>query len=371
VKPDRIVIDPGLEDDPLVRKIVDRYPDASVTDDRRFWLADPAFLDGDVLVRMKRVLRLSGRRDDFSRRCPGQRGMLCCSYHVIDSVLGCPADCQYCILQSVLGDIPITVNVRIDDIFHDLETYLDRRQGAFTRIGTGELSDSMMLEEVTEFAARAVRFFSRRTDGVLELKTKSAEVDALTDLDPRGGTIVSFSLSPQRMIDLFESGTSSLDARIEAASLLASRGYLLGFHFDPIILHTTWGSDYAAVVEALTGAVDPEDVVWVSLAAFRYTQGLERMIRERFPLSTLLTGEFTRCRDGKFRYPDEVRVKAYRMLLDLLEPWSGEAGVCVYFCMESPDVWSTVTGEVPSAGELAAALDRRAGALASTRGHAV
>lgn len=371
MKPDRIVIDPGLEEEPLVRRILDRYPDTSVSDDRRFWLADPSFLDGDVLAGMKRTLRLSGRRDGFSRRCPGQRGMLCCSYHVIDSVLGCPADCQYCILQSVLGDIPITVNVRIDDIFHDLETYLDRRQGAFTRIGTGELSDSMMLEEVTEFAARAVGFFSRRTDGVLELKTKSAEVDALTDLDHHGGTIVSFSLSPQRMIDLFENGTSSLDARIEAASLLTSRGYPLGFHFDPIILHTTWGSDYAGIIETLSGAIDPEDVVWVSLAAFRYTQGLERMIRERFPLSTLLTGEFTRCRDGKYRYPEEVRVRAYRMLLDLLEPWCSGAGVRVYFCMESPDVWSAVTGKVPSAGELAGALDRRARALTSARRHAV
>jgi spore photoproduct lyase len=371
VNPERIVVDPGLEREPLGRRILDRYRDVPAGPDRRFWLDDPAFLEGDVQARLKRVLRLSGRRGGFARRCPGQRGMLCCSYHVIDHVLGCPADCQYCILQTVLENLPVTVNVRHDDLFRGLAAYLDRRAGRFTRIGTGELSDSLMLEEITGFARRAVGFFARRPDAVLELKTKSAGVDALAALDPRGGTIVSFSLSPARMIDRYERGTSRLDDRIAAASRLASRGYPIGLHFDPLILEGGWENEYGRVIEALAGAVDPGDVAWVSIAAFRFTPGLERRVRERFPLSGLLAGSFVRGRDGKLRYPDDVRVRAYRLLLDLLEPWRGKSRVCVYFCMESEGVWEAVTGRAPTAAELAAALDRRAGELARVRGHPV
>ncbi len=368
MKPERIILDPGLEKEPVVRDILDRFPGVPVGEDRRFWLDDPAFLEGDVQANMKRILRLSGRRDGFARRCPGQRGMLCCSYHVIDSVLGCPADCRYCILQSVLGDLPVTVNVRQDHIFRDLEAFLDRRGRAFTRIGTGELSDSLMLDELTGFARRAVRFFSLRPEAVLELKTKSAAVDGLEALDHRGGTIVSFSLSPGRMITRYERGTSSLEERISAASRLAACGYPVGFHFDPIIIDGGTGTGCAGVVEKLIEVIDPGDVAWVSFAAFRYTSALERMIRERFPASGLLAGEFVRSPDGKFRYPPDIRAGVYRRLYDQLEPWRGEYGVPVYFCMESSGVWESVTGGSPTAAELAAALDRRARDLARRRG---
>jgi len=367
MRPDLVIIGEDLENDGSVTEVLERLGDIDVRSSPRFWLNEPGYLEGDLQANMKRVLRFSGRAADLARSCPGQRGMLCCSYHVFDSVLGCPADCQYCILQDVLRDLPITVNVRTGEILSELGRYLDAHRDRFIRIGTGELSDSLMLESVTHFAEKAVPFFADQCRAVLELKTKSADVEVLEGLEHGGRTILSMSLNPQMMIDRYEKGTSSLDARIGAAARCISWGYPVGFHFDPILFERDWEVEYTGVVEKLKCAIDPERVAWISLGAFRFTGNLAAVIRERFPRSGLLSGEFVRYRDGKFRYPEELRVEGYRSLWNRLKSWSDDFPV--YFCMESPAVWERVTGEpAPTAQELSRALDERAAALAGISG---
>lgn len=289
--------------------------------------------------------------------------MLCCSYFVLDVVLGCPADCHYCILQDVLSNLPVTINADIQGILDELAGFLATRKNVFTRIGTGELSDSLMLDGITHFAERAVPFFAGQPHAVLELKTKGSSVDVLAQLEGRGRTIVSMSLAPQVLIDRYENGTALLGKRIEAASRCVSWGYPVGFHFDPIILENGWEEAYAGVVDRLRGEVDPSRVAWVSMGAFRFTGKLARIIRERFPTSGLLAGEFERCGDGKFRYPEAFRSSAYRVIYEALRSWSDEFPV--YLCMESPSVWETVTGSTPPpARSLSALLDDRARHLA-------
>jgi len=367
MRPDLVIIGKEFASDDSVTEVLDRLRGVEVRSSSRFWLTDPAYLEGDYQANMKRVLRLSDRAGDLARNCPGQRGMLCCSYHVFDSVLGCPADCHYCILQDVLRDLPITVNVKTGEILSNLSRYLDSRSDRFTRIGTGELSDSLMLESVTHFAEKTVPFFADQSRAVLELKTKSADVGVLEGLVSRGRTIVSLSLNPQVMIDRYESRTATLDERIKASSQCVSWGYPVGFHFDPILLEDGWESSYAEVVEKLKGAIDPGNVAWVSLGAFRFTGKLAAVIRERFPGSGLLAGGFAKCSDGKYRYPEELRVRAYKLLWEKLKSWSDDFPV--YLCMEAPAIWEGATGErAPTPAELSRILDERAQSMSTIRG---
>jgi spore photoproduct lyase len=359
MNPEAIIIEEDIRGEEFTRRLLAELEGVEVKSDPRFWLSDVRFIEGDCQANMKKVIRLSRRTKDLARRCPGQRGMLCCSYFVLDLALGCPADCHYCILQDVLQDLPITINANVDEILDDLQDFLTARGGSFTRIGTGELSDSLALEGLTHFAERLVPFFSRQQNAVFELKTKWSDVALLEGIDARGRTIVSMSLAPQQIIDSYERGTSPLAERLRAASQCSSWGYPVGFHLDPVILEGDWKSAYAAVIEDLRGSVDSSDIAWISLGAFRFTGKLERVIRERFPGSGLLSGEFVRCSDGKFRYPEVLRSRAYRFLYEMIRSWSGDFPV--YLCMESPHIWEEVTGdEPPSPATLSSMLDARA-----------
>ncbi|MFQ6104084.1 MAG: radical SAM protein [Candidatus Glassbacteria bacterium] len=363
MKPEAIIIEDGLRSEGLAGSILQNLDGVKVKTDPRFWLTDVKYLEGDFQSHMKKVLRLSGRKGGFIRSCPGQRGMLCCSYFVLDTILGCPADCHYCILQDVFRDLPITINVDTDAIFREIQEFLSSRS-AFTRIGTGELSDSLLLEDITHFAERAVTFFSTVPGAILELKTKGARVGLLERLDGKGRTVVSMSLAPQHVIDVYESGTASLAERIESSALCASWGYPVGFHFDPILLEGDWEGAYTGIVSDLKEIIDPGNVAWVSMGAFRFTRRLVAVIRERFPGSGLLAGEFVKCSDGKYRYPFKIRTRAYRLLYEKLKSWSSQFPV--YLCMESPRVWMEMTGESPpSPAGLSSMLDERAMYLAN------
>ena len=73
------------------------------------------------------------------------------------------------------------------------------------------------------------RFFFH--NAMLELKTKSDCVDLILDAEHRGRTVVSWSLNTEYIINHEESGTASLQRRLDAMKKVHDSGYLLGLHF--------------------------------------------------------------------------------------------------------------------------------------------
>ena len=180
---------------------------------------------------------------------------------------------------------------------------------------------------------------------ILELKTKSANIDSLLGLDHRGKTVVSWSLNPPGRIEKEEMRTASLKERIGAARRCQEKGYPLGFHFDPILYYEGWEEDYQETIRQLFGQIDPKKVVWVSLGGFRYPHQLKAIAEERFPKTEIFLGELFPGRDGKFRYLKEIRVDMYRKMAGWLR--EADPGLFIYLCMESEEVWEKVFGWAP------------------------
>jgi spore photoproduct lyase len=126
-------------------------------------------------------------------------------------------DCSYCVLQGYLNNPFLTVYTNWEDLLQEIDDFLSSRDQPFLRLGTGELSDSLALESIFPFSQFLIPFFAERHNGILELKTKSANVNPLLNLDHRGKTIVSWSLNPPKMIEREERRTAPLKERIAAA----------------------------------------------------------------------------------------------------------------------------------------------------------
>jgi spore photoproduct lyase len=190
-----------------------------------------------------------------------------------------------------------------------------------------------------------VPFFSGKKNGVLELKTKSAEVARLLPLTHRGRTILAWSLNPLEIIKTEEKRTASLKDRIEAAKACQGRGYPVGFHFDPMIHYKDWEKGYQETVSDLFSRVDSKGVVWISLGGFRYPPQLKNIAKERFPETRVFLGELFPGRDAKFRYLEEIRIEMYRKMAGWLK--EADPDLFIYLCMESPEVWESVFGWAP------------------------
>jgi spore photoproduct lyase len=353
-----IYVEKSCGDDPYVAEIVERAGLGSTLISEKDMRS---LLDGEypaTLNEGKKTLLLCRNYGEFLKDCPGTRGYRCCDYRVINVGLGCPMDCVYCILQAYLNNPYLSFFINVEDLFAELRKKLDRFDGRVMRIGTGEFTDSMALDRITGMSRRLVEFFGKQKKGVLELKTKSAYVDNLEGLKHGNRTIVAWSLNSEYIVRSQEIRAASIDQRLQAASQCLEWGYDCAFHFDPIIAYPGWEDGYHEVVSTLFEKIPADRIRWISLGAFRYLPALKKIAAERFPQSQIFHHEFIEGMDDKIRYFRFLRVKLYKKIYHEIRNRC-DPRTCIYFCMESDEVWRDVMGYTPEEkGGIPAMLDR-------------
>jgi spore photoproduct lyase len=274
------------------------------------------------------------------RDCPGTKNHICCGYKTIDLVEGCILSCSYCILKSYINSPDIKITKDYDYILAQVNEAIDTERNHVLRFGTGELSDSLALDRRYQLNKPLVQFFGEKRKALLELKSKWAHIEHLRQyLNPF--TIISFSLTPQSVINKEEKRTSPLYKRLKAAKRAQDSGCYVGLHLDPIIVYPGFEKDYEYLINDIGRILDLERVIWVSLGLLRFPPRLFDEFMEK-GRKDLLFGEFVRGEDGKFRYVKAERIKIYTMLHNQLKRW--QSNLFVYLCMERADVWKTVTG---------------------------
>jgi spore photoproduct lyase len=346
-----VYVDPALEASPVVQRIRQGIGDVpwQVGADLDQMIQEVISYQTDPLSAGKGILFIRPFPGRLVKTCPGTTKHICCGYKTINVLTNCPMDCAYCILQGYLNNPCLTLYPDFGKVFGEIEATLTSNPHRIFRFGTGELGDSLILDKIIGFAAEAVPFFAAQGNAVLELKTKSAEVEHLLSLDHGGKTVISWSLNPPQVIEQEEHGAASLDARLEAARLCADAGYPLGFHFDPLISYPGWEEDYRGVVDLLFAKINPEHVMWVSLGALRLPPALKQVAERRFPHSRIFSGELVPGEDGKLRYIKPLRIKLYRRMAEWLR--AHDQGLFIYLCMERRDVWQEVFGTTPGSTE--------------------
>lgn len=346
--PGRLIVDARVAETPLARRVLERWPGEppQIVGDVAP-IIEQARREKDALTRGKRTLLITRRKGPFLSLCQGMTGRhrACCAYRILNVVENCPLDCSYCILQHYLDNPLLVLNANLEGLADEIAGARRSSRDPLLRIGTGELGDSLALDRLTGLSLDLMRIVEPFDDVVLELKTKTVEIENLLSVATPPNVIVSWSLNAPRHIAAEEIGAPPLEARLKAARRCQEHGYRLGFHFDPLIHSPNWQQDYRAVVAALFEHVDPSRVVWISLGALRFPPAMKRTIEERFPESTITSGELVPSWDGKLRYFRPIRAAMYRRMVR----WIAERapGVTIYLCMESPQMWEDVFGSAP------------------------
>jgi DNA repair photolyase len=124
-----------------------------------------------------------------------------------------------------------------------------------TSLGVGiDCSDSLLYEGVTGYARSLIPLFAAEKTNPhgrkLVLLTKSANVRYLEGL-PTQDTVVSFSLNPQAVADVFEGKypdglrvTPAIQERLAASGLAAGLGFETRWRIDPIVPIEGWEDCY-------------------------------------------------------------------------------------------------------------------------------
>ena len=352
-----LYIDTGLEDHPTAVEFSRRLGlEANIVNGRTN-LFKSLKQSEDVQSLGKQILLLTRNKGAFIKECPGTRDYLCCGYQILHFGAYCTMDCSYCILQSYFHPPLLHYFINHDDLLDELDQKLAKP--VVQRFGTGEFTDSLIWEAWSDLTTQLIQRFASQAHSVLELKTKTVDIDHLKHLDAKRKTIVSWSLNTPHVISTQERGTASLKARLRAAARCQAWGYPLAFHFDPMVIYPECEKAYHDVVQLIFEHISPENVVWISLGTMRFMPALKAIIEQRYPNSDIVYGEFIPGLDGKMRYFKPLRIDLYAKMVGWIREQAPE--VTTYLCMEDDAVWAQSHGFVPKSGEgLADMLDHAA-----------
>ena len=306
-------------------------------------------MSAEQFNKSKKNLLLCSFKGNFFKRCPGARpGLICCNYFVLNLGQHCEMDCSYCYLQDLINFPFVTIYTNIEDALDELSRMADgKMKNHKLRIGTGEITDSLSLDDISLHSVRLLDYFTKYPHWTLEFKTKSANIKNFVHKKHIGNIIVSWSLNPQYVIEKEEHGTAGLSERLNAGRLCRDKGFPIAFHLDPVIYHKEWKNNYSDMVQKITSLFQPKEVSHISLGALRFQPRQRHLMRERFGMRSLVTrGEYFKNTDGKLRYDSHLRQKMFHFIFSEFKKHSSDWNL--FLCMENKESWLTVANNLPT-----------------------
>ncbi len=326
-EPENIFVEEDVSESKLALRARALFPKAKITIIKPKEQAGSADYSG-----RKNNLVIIKERFDFLKPCPCTSNANCCGYNLVNLGFGCVYDCHYCFLQQYQNLHAIVLPANIEDFLEKIKTArFNKGIFPYIRIGSGEFTDSLLFDDITQYSANIVNFFRGREE-YFEFKTKSANIANLLKIGSAPNIVIGWSVNPLQIIKESEPLTASLEERLNAAAQVAAHGYKTAFHFDPVILHDNWKQNYADVVEQISQKAPSQSIMWFSIGTLRFNRELKKFIESRFLENTILDEEFALDFDGKMRYEAARRKEVYQYLGNLLRQKFPKA--FVYFCME-------------------------------------
>ena len=261
--------------------------------------------------------------------------------------LGCKGSCVYCYLRGTLwrqkGPVLFmdkeATERRIDKWLKNDSSYV---------LNTGELCDSLCWDEETGFVEMAVPMFERQDRHTLLLLSKFGYVDSLVRVaktlrKPITQTIASWSLAPPGICQRFESGTSSVLRRLDAAEAAQRAGYRIRLRIDPMIPIDGWEEEFCKLAEMiLIVGLRPERV---TLGSLRFKPRTARLVEASGSLGEELISFLTEDVEfGRYRVAESIRARMYTLMADSLRQRLPDTEIAL--CKESEAFrnWLGMTG---------------------------
>ena len=250
------------------------------------------------------------------------------AHYQLPLVSGCMGQCEYCYLNTQLGDKPfIRIHVNTDEILEQATKYTNERLPQITIFEGSATSDPVPVEPYTHSLAKCITYFGANDHTRFRFVSKYTDIDSLINLPHNNHTEIRFSLNTQTIIDSYEHATASAPLRIQAACKLAASGYPIGFLIAPVFIYPNWKEEYKALLLELKSQL-PDNLshpLIFEIITHRYTLRAKGRIEQIFPETTLPMIEAERQFKygqfgyGKYLYPKEQMTEVKNFFKQILE----------------------------------------------------
>ncbi len=129
-------------------------------------------------------------------------------------------------------------------------------------------------------------------------------------------TILSWSVNPPEVCEVFEENVPSLDKRLEAMSRVVSAGYPVRAVMMPIIPIEGWQDIYSAFISRLIESVPIQLLTLGGVCIYR---GARKLMERKMGLDNAISSNIEdvsrRVGDGRARYSQALRIEVYSLII--------------------------------------------------------
>jgi spore photoproduct lyase len=335
---EKIYIESSVKKNPRAKKIIEKFPKALVQEIEKI---------EDIFARVKRPylqkreelnLFLGEKKGQLVKDAPDAYGLSGEPHYYFIHAYNCIYECNYCYLQGYFDSPDLVLFLNHEDICKEIEDIAreNYKEGNSSWFHAGEFSDSLALSHLTGELPIYHELFSKLSFAKLELRTKSANIKEIAQLEPKDNIIITFSLSPADKIKNNDLKTPSLKARLQAIKTLADLGHPIGIHFDPVVFDENFTDKYNELIKDMLEILPESSLEYISVGVVRFTKDVYTQVQKNYPESELLSNELVKSFDGKIRYNRPMRLWILSTIKDLLLK-SNISEEKIYLCMEDED----------------------------------
>lgn len=225
--------------------------------------------------------------------------------------LNCIYDCEYCFLKWAFETEHMVFFVNYDDIKTQIDTTIQKLQKQWITediwFYSSDYSDIQWMDTISWFNNEFISFFEEYDWVKMEIRTKSGNIGSLLELwyTPKN-TEIAFSLNPQELITRYETGTASLEKRIQAMNTLLERGFKVWIRLLPLLPVKNYREIYGEFLRELWKQINT-DLIYSSFAAgLLFTREDYKVMLKKYPTLDIL--HYLQLKDDNFyREAREVR----------------------------------------------------------------
>jgi spore photoproduct lyase len=178
--------------------------------------------------------------------------------------------------------------------------------------------DSLALESVTRFVREFLPFFQKHKKAVLELRTKSINVDELLNHEVIPNCVVAYSFTPENISQKLEHGVPPVKKRIQTIKSLAEKGWRVGIRLDPLIYHEGYQKYYSKLIQEIFYTISVESIHSVSTGPMRFPEKMFHTIKQLYPDERLFAGPLEN-RNGLTSYSERIETEMMNFCNTILE----------------------------------------------------
>ena len=247
-------------------------------------------------------------------------------FYYTTNAINCVYDCEYCFLQGMYPSSNIVLFINFYDYKKSILQML-KKNNVYLCVSFD--TDLLAIENLFGSCREWIEFAREEKKLKIEIRTKSANFNLISDITPCPNVILAWTLSPDNLIQAYEHKTPCINKRIENIKKAVKFGWKVRICLDPLIYTDKYKIYYTELIENIFKNIPIEKINDISIGAFRMSSEYLKKIRRNKTNSLIINYPFETT-EGICHYNNEIEKELTSFVYDKIKKYMDKDKIFVW-----------------------------------------